>query len=360
VGIDITITEEALAELRGRVGMIIEDRPQPHVEEATRDTIRHFAWGMGDDNPLWSEGGLAPPCFLYATDRVVSGYVGGLPGVHALFAGTDWRWHQPIRLGDRIDAKARLVTADLKESKFSGRAVKQVYRVEFVNQRGELLAEADSWCFRTERATARDRGKYADIRPTETRYSAEDIEQIAKAYRTYERQGSRERRWREVEVGDPLPLLPKGPLTVTGMIAWDQGWGGLYIRADALAFQLFDAHPALAIANAQGVPDVPERVHWEDELARAIGAPGAYDYGPERIAWLSQLMTDFIGDAGFLVRLNAQVRRFNVVGDTTWCSGEVTGKSVDGDRHLIECRLWAENQRGETTAMGTAMASLPS
>lgn len=364
-----TITDDGLADLEERIGVVIKDRPQPHIEEVTRDAIRHFAWGMGDDNPLWLDrdyaqdsihgGILAPPCILYATDRIVSGYVGGFPGVHALFAGTDWTWHRAIRVGDIIDAEPTLKGVEIKDSRFARRAVKQTYYVRFTNQDGQLIAEADSWCFRTERATARTVGKYSEVQPQS--YTPAEIEAVADAYRNYRRRGACPLLWSEVEEGQLLPELVKGPLTVTGMIAWDQGWGGLYIRADALAFQMFEAHPALAIPNALGIPDVPERVHWEAELATAIGAPGPYDYGPERITWLSQLMTDFIGDAGFLKRLGAQVRRFNVVGDITYCRGAVGKKYIDdAGHHLIDCSLQAVNQRGETTAVGVATAVLPS
>jgi hypothetical protein len=42
---------------------------------------------------------VAPGSFLYAFDRVVSGYVSGLPGIHAMFAGTDWNWFgRPCRV----------------------------------------------------------------------------------------------------------------------------------------------------------------------------------------------------------------------------------------------------------------------
>ena len=37
--------------------------------------------------------------------------------------------------------------------------------------------------------------------------------------------------------------MVKGPMTVTGFIAYAQGWGGLYIRANKLAWKLSDAHP---------------------------------------------------------------------------------------------------------------------
>src|SRR5207249_4064093 len=83
----------------------------------------------------------------------------------------------------------------------------------------------------------------------------------------------------------------KGPLTVTSIIAFVQGWGSLYVRAHGLAFDLFERHPALAIPNAFAVPEPPERVHWDEALARALGVPGAYDYGPERVARLRHPLT---------------------------------------------------------------------
>ena len=49
------ITEEALDDLRKRIGVPITDTVEPWNYEATRDAIRHYAHGIGDDNPLWSD-----------------------------------------------------------------------------------------------------------------------------------------------------------------------------------------------------------------------------------------------------------------------------------------------------------------
>src|SRR3970282_73239 len=89
------ISQEALDELRLRVGMSVEDE-QSYVRVATEDSIRNYAMGLGAGNPRWLDREhaertrwgslLAPPTFLYATSRVLSGYVGGLSGIHAMFA----------------------------------------------------------------------------------------------------------------------------------------------------------------------------------------------------------------------------------------------------------------------------------
>jgi len=351
-----TITDDALDALRARIGQPVR-RPEPYIEVASRDAMRHWADGIGDRNPFWLRHGVAPPTILFAMDRIVSGYVGGLPGIHAMYAGTDFRWRQPIREGDRIIGHSVLLDLVEKPSRFARRAIQQTYRTTFRNQHGAEVCKADSWCFRTERDTAREVGKY---RATErAHYTEDDIERIRQSYREEEIRGERPRHWDDVNVGDALPPVCKGPLTVTSVIAFVQGWGSLYVRAHGLAFDLFDRHPALGIPNDFGSPEPPERVHWDEPFARAVGVPGAYDYGPERVAWLGHLVTNWIGDQGELRRLNAQVRRHNLIGDTTFCRGAVSGKREDGARGLVELDLHAVNQRGEVTASGTAEVSLP-
>jgi len=348
------ITDAALADLRARIGKPVP-RPEPYIEVATRDAVRHWTAGIGDGNSFWLQTGIAPPTILFAMDRIVSGYVGGLPGIHAMYGGTDFRWERPIRIDDRVIGDSVLLDLVDKPSRFAKRAIQQIYRTTFRNQREEVVCVADSWCFRTERDTAREGAKYAPVAPTA--YTREQVDAIARAYAAERRAPVARRTASDVRVGEVVPELVKGPLTVTSVIAFIQGWGSLYVRAHGAAFDLFERHPALGIANGFGVPEPPERVHWDEALARAVGVPGAYDYGPERVAWLGHLVTSWMGDEGTLRRLNVRVVRHNLIGDTTWCRGDVTAKAADG---VITLALRAENQRGETTALGTADVLLPS
>jgi len=351
-----TITAEALATLRARVGRPVR-RPEPYIEVTTRDAIRHWAHGIGDRNPAWAAKRLAPPTILFALDRVVSGYVGGLPGIHAMYGGTDFRWRRALREGERLTGESVLLDLEEKSSTFARRAVKQTYRTTFVDETGAVAAEGDSWCFRTERDTARERAKYAPRLPHV--YSAEEITRIRDAYAREEVRGAPPRWFEDVKVGDVMPEVVKGPLTVTSIVAFVQGWGSLYVRAHGLAFDMFDRHPALGIPNAFGVPEPPERVHWDEAFARAVGVPGAYDYGPERVAWLGHLVTNWMGDDGMLTRLSVQVRRHNLIGDTTWCRGRVTSVAARDGRGEVTVDLAAVNQREETIARGEATVVLP-
>ncbi|MEL0004018.1 MAG: MaoC family dehydratase N-terminal domain-containing protein [Rhodospirillales bacterium] len=366
------ITDDGLNDLKRRIGVPIVGSLEPWCHEATRDNIRHYAHGIGDDNPLWCDpdyaeksrfGGItALPSFLFSTSRIISGYVGGLPGVHAMWAGADWSWHAPIRRNDEIRTEAYLKDLISHDTRFAGRAIQQIYHVDFYNQRNELLAEADSWCFRTERDTARERGvKYKEVREKGVhQYTKEELEDFYSLYAAEKPRGADPRYWEDVKIGDELPTMPKGPMTVTGFIAYAQGWGGLYIRANRIAWKQIDAHPGLGIVNKFNIPDCPERVHWEEEFARQVGTPGAYDYGPERCSWLTHHLTDWMGDHGFLRKASCKIRRHNPEGDLLVIRGKVTDKRIENGRYLIEIQQEARQQNDELSVLGTGLVELPS
>ena len=365
------ITENGLDELRERIGQKIGATAEPWCYEATRDNIRHYAHGIGDDNPLWCDpdyaakskygGIIALPSFLFSTSRIVSGYVGGLPGVHAMWSGADWEWHKPVNRNDTIRTEAYLKDLVEHQTRFAGRAVQQTYHVDFFNQHGDKVAEADSWCFRTERDHAREQGsKYKEVRAkAPRRYTPEEIQEAYKLYAKEEVRGSTARYWEDVKEGEALPTMFKGPMTVTGFIAYAQGWGGLYIRANKLAWKLIDAHPGVGITNRFGIPDVPERVHWEEDFALEVGAPGAYDYGPERTSWLTHHLTNWAGDEGFLRKAHCKIRRHNPEGDMLFIKGHVKRKFVENGRHLVEISQEAHNQDDELSVLGSGVVELP-
>jgi len=366
------ITEQGLTDLRRRIGVKIGNTLEPWCYEATRDNIRHYAHGIGDDNPLWCDPDyagqgkygtiVAPPSFLFACNRIISGYVGGLPGVHAMWAGADWRWHRMVRRNEEIHTEAWLKDLIEHDTRFSGRAVQQIYHVDFFGQDGDKVAEADSWCFRTDRDIAREQGtKYDDLRskPPKT-YTQEELTDIYRHYAHEDIRGATPRYFEDVAVGDRLAVMPKGPMTITGFIAYAQGWGGLYIRANRLAWKMIHKHPGLGIANRFNIPDCPERVHWENEFATMVGAPGAYDYGPERCSWVTHHMTDWIGDDGFLRSSVSKIRRHNPEGDTLFFSGEVTRKfTADDGAACVEVAQEGRNQDDELSILATSVAELP-
>jgi len=108
------------------------------------------------------------------------------------------------------------------------------------------------------------------------------------------------------------------------------------------------------------VPDVAQRVHWDNDWARSACVPMAYDYGMLRDCWLTHHLTNWMGDDGWLVRHSSQMRKFNYVGDTHLIIGEVTGKRVEAGMHLVDIELRGTSQRDEVTCPATATIALPS
>ena len=73
LNVDAKITEQDLERVRARLGEV-NPITGAYNTEAAKDAIRHFAEGIGDDNPLWTDPAyaertrwgtlLAPPSFL--------------------------------------------------------------------------------------------------------------------------------------------------------------------------------------------------------------------------------------------------------------------------------------------------------
>src|SRR5205814_7735834 len=95
---------------RAQVGVPI-GRLQPHVERATADAIRHWAQGIGDRNPLWTDaaraaasrwkGAIAPPTLVLAMDRNLV-RARGFRGIHGWHLRTSFEWNDVIRQGQGL------------------------------------------------------------------------------------------------------------------------------------------------------------------------------------------------------------------------------------------------------------------
>jgi len=363
------VTKEELARIRARIGQKVTIDEPPYLTEVTRDSIRHWALATGDRNPLFLDeayaresryGGLiAPPCQLYAFSQISIGYRGGLPGVHSFFAGSRWRWHEAVRLGQRITPEVTFKDLVELKSRFGGRMFKQISLIRFLTDDGRELAQAESWGMRVERAAAKEKGKYKPLLPAQP-YTQRQLDDISQRYSQEQCRGKEPLFFDDVKIGELVPEIIRGPYTATIAVAFEQGWGGLFIKAHSYWFDYLRRHPAAGISNAYNVPEPPEAVHWDSSMARNVGVPEAYDYGPERISWLATMLTNWIGDDGFLSELDCEVRRFNLVGDLTYCRGKAISKhEQDGTSGKVKVELEAVDQRGETTASGTATVTLP-
>jgi hypothetical protein len=150
----------------------------------------------------------------------------------------------------------------------------------------------------------------------------------------------------------------KGPLTVTNIVGFLLGFGCPLAPTNRIHHHQLRQHPgALMVHPVTGVADNIEAPHWDRDLARASGMPDGYDFGAQRVSWMSHFLTDWAGDAGFLMSLDARIRRPNVLGDVTWINGKVVSVNLETGEAAVA--ITTTNQLDETTASATAVVRLP-
>ena len=374
------ITQADIERARAQIGIPKFAYNKPYNAIASRDVISHFAWACGDDNPLWHDSAygmstrwrdqIAFPLFLHSTGTNLTPkpdaaqkdlFKGLFRGVGKYYTGVAWTWWQPLYPDERLFVER--VTSEVKvnqKSSFSGGiSVTEVYRDLWVNRAGLPVGRREEAYLSAEREGSRKTGRYAAVK--RQAYTAEDIARIDEIYAAELRRGAEKRYWDDVEIGDKLVPVAKGPLTMVDIISMHMGLGLSSSGIGPLRYNWKQRTrmPAFFVPDAYGVPDVVQRVHWDHNRATDLGLPTSYDYGQMRTSWLIHLVTNWMGDDAWLWKLSCQSRAFNFMGDTTICSGRVVDKRVLGVHHVVDLEVTGTNQRGEVTAPGTATVILP-
>ena len=101
-------------------------------------------------------------------------------------------------------------------------------------------------------------------------------------------------------------------------------------------------------------------IHYDKDIAQANGLPGVIVHGWLTLSFLGQMITDWMGAGGTLVKLSGSYRGMNFPGEDIICNGRVTKKYIEDNKHYVRVETWAENPQGERTISGSAVAMLPS
>jgi acyl dehydratase len=364
------LDDAAIAEARSLMNVPLRRDRMQWVETATRDAVRQFAQGVGDDNPLWSDATyaaasrwsslLAPPSFLYAVDATI--VAPKLPGVQWIYAGTRWRWFDAIRIDDVFDVSASLVAMEEKSGRRFGRWVLQTGEIVYHRQDGGLICIAEGRVARTPRQrTAKgtpDREKKAMAPTSEPPQPVQS--QSTEPAQHPPRRGSEPRMWESVAAGDTIGPDVR-PLRLIDIYRWYVGAQGAlhYGGAHADAVRYRHRHDDFEINENTGAKDSAARGHFSSNQGRSAGMGGAYDVGLHRISWFIAMLTDWMGDDGFLAELDVDVLRPNLVGDTTTLSAAVS-RTWLGAHAFVSLDVEARNQHDVVTASGRALVALPS
>lgn len=360
------ITPEGVKALRDRIGIPLRSR-NSYNTSSCYDSVKHYSLGIGDDNPLWYDKtyakttplgcNLAPPSFLFSVGIGVVQM--GLPGVHGFHGGSDWRWFRPIVHGAEIELLIWLDDVVERTSSMGGKSVINYYSSVYYTQDNEVLAYLRSWTHRIERGAARDRGKESGFKPQ--RWTDEELRAIEAGYDNERVRGATPRYWEDVKEGEALDPIVKGPLCLSDMIGFYAGLMVAPTPANKIAYKDYRQHPKWWFRNPEnGGLEPVVRVHENLQAAHNAGVPAPYDVGVQRHAWLVHLVTNWMGDAAFLVANHGEYRAFNYFGDVHWFTGKVVRKFVEEGEHRVELALAGTNQHGKITTPGSAIVALPS
>lgn len=369
------ITDEGLAEMRAAIG-----KRSVNLEgwntAVTRDSIRHFAWGVGDDNPLWTDSEyaarspygeiVAPPCYLYShmtgprLDPEKSGRTSieeFLPGVLGLMGNERWVWRRYAFVGEMISASTCLDSVVVHErGKLGGRSVTQVDRAVLRSDSGDIVAENFTTIRRFERAQVRSNKLYVD-RPL-GHYTQEDRDHFARQYaaESANRRGDNPRYVEDVAVGDTVGPILKGPFTLSIIIAFLAGIGCAFTLGSRLHHAQLKGYPAALMVHPNtGVAENMGAPHWDTAFAKLGGMPTGYDFGVQRISWFTHMLTDWAGDHAMIAEVDMRLLEPMFLADIGWFTGRIT--AINGNE--VSIAMQATNQLGGVFSVATARVILP-
>ncbi|MBM2825231.1 MAG: acyl dehydratase [Dehalococcoidales bacterium] len=353
----ITTLDEFEAERKKGIGMVWPW--DGRWRRASLDNIYLFADGIGDFNPLYRDEEyakksrfntvIAPPTFGFGLS--IGSTVADTGNIDPArlstkdfpmnYAGAEMEFIRPIWLGDKIRVIQTVGNIYRKESRRLGPICFCEGLNSYYNQRHELVTTLKILMARYHNV---GRGMEYD-REAKAGAVAEPADPLVWE-RT--RRGADPRYWEDVKEGDELATLKKGTYTVSELYHWS-----FFVSQERRSTRAHLEEEGSADLSGGG------RVDTEHALKRR-NMPGTFDIGPQRVCWLAQSVTDWMGDDATLKKIQISIRHPNVVGDTNTVRGKVVKKYIKDGEHLVDVEVGNENQAGLATASGFSTVALPS
>jgi acyl dehydratase len=365
-----------LTEARKLIGKTEYAKEESHVgyvggilnRVASRDLIRRYTQVIGDDNPLWvndeyarkTKHGciIAPPFFLHC---IAIGAGGGRellapPSVGRLTwlnVGGSWQFFKPVCVDDSFKVKDVIFNSIEDKTRLDGKGPRQFLSSSdrtYINQREEVVCVVNRRMMNiivgppTENP-AKD-WKEFPIPQAFPEYEYTEEEQIAidRTFEEEERCGANPRYWEDITVGEELrPVIRLHNMN-------DQ--------VLAYALQGFYVSNRVIRKECAGNPDL--KAIAEDFMYQSIMGILMTTFGTQMDAMLGHLITNWMGDDGFLKSFDTQFRIINPRDDANWCKGKVIKKYVQNGERLVDIAVWIESIRGWIVTPATATVVLPS
>lgn len=285
------------------------------------DPIRRHCHMVDDANPRFLARGECPPVMVdyfaaggYGADTEpdLLPLVRGIPtpGDRLVNLGHEFEWHRPVRVGERLGASHRVVAIEVRPTRLDPESVWIRTLTTIVGERADVVATRLNQIMVHRPPPPGASGAAGDgpSRPT----TARSLDGTAAG----------------APAGDETLAGFSLPLTVTRMVLQVSGSQDFY------------------------------PVHHDRDFARTGGHDDIFVNTGFLRAALCRVVTDWMGDTGFLRRLAFQMRRPHRLGDTITARGRVVRRRVEGARQVVDLDVWVENPREGVATPGHATVLL--
>jgi acyl dehydratase len=374
------LTDDSIALMRQRIGF-----PNPSLRAAldtgpwntrcSADAVRQWSYCIGDNNRLYVDevyamasrwgGVVAPPGFEMSmgvmrppvmSEEFAKATQKALRGVQLFNSGTEHFYHRPIHAGTKLFKSEWVAKVEEKQSRFANRSVIVTNEHCLWDEADQVTVTGSKWFVHAERRAVSD----APARQPDASsvYSDEELAEIEALYDGEYVRGADTLYLEDVSVGQKLPTMVKGPLTITDLMNLHMGTGWLNYGnwPYRLAYESRKSLRGFYSRNEHNAWDTIQRVHWDQALARTVGVGHIYDIGPMRYTMLCHYLTNFAGDDCWVYYARAEYWNFNYMGDTTRLKGVVVAARVDERLGpMVELEISGVNQRGKENFAGRAI-----
>ena len=340
--------------------------------------IRKFAGALGDENPLWFDPAygattryntlIAPPTFVVGNRVPASS--GPLEKkdygcLVNLLECAGFTWFDVIKMGDELCSTLKLIGVSERKSQEGKRIASLKSGARYFNGYGNPIAIGRG----VMNVIPLARGEEWVLEREIYRYSDEEIKKIENDLDTVisrRRRGNQPRYWSDVRVGDELPFLVKGPVSLADQMAWLVAEGRELKLGSLVYHELIKERPgAIRVNPITSWPYWDHDQEFEDIIScRDMGFKNA---NPgrliTRVCLAGQLLSDWMGDHGFLRNLEVDLSNQWVYGDTMWLNGTVLQKfeeEIEKKKYYAtEIKVEGINQLNEKVLTGSATVYLP-
>ena len=338
-------------------------------------SIQKFCAALGDVNPLYNDmaAGLGnvyntligPPGIVLSARTPNSGaaYEQKDYGLRKFTVGVSAQWEDVIRLGERISNSLK-VTGVSEGEKWGSRDTGIIESTaKYTTIHGGAIAEVKGTSaivpFNIGEEWIEDR----DIH----QYTDEEIAALEKDLDALPpHRGKVPLYWSSVNEGDKLPTLVKGPVEYNSMELWEVAMA----QPTTASLGPVAHRQVLSRPGQRTVNPTTNWPYWyleqtfKDLLSvRALGFRSPVVRGLQRFSLATQVITNWMGDLGFLRSASLSLPNHFLYGDTMWVGGEVIRKYTeevgDAKYNAVEVKLSAKNQLGQALVEGTGVVYLP-